>query len=265
MTGKVVDSLMARFRLDDCTAVLTGGYGEIGTALAETVAELGSSVVLVARRAERCEPLAAHLRERFGVQVAVSSADVSVADDVTSLRDQVMDQFGAVDVLINSAATFWAGAAEDVPIEKGWRRVVDVNLTGSFLMCQAFGADMLTRGRGSIINMSSSGGLKSFLPDVGSTISYTTTKGAIVNLTRDLAAQWAGRGVRVNALAPGSMAGGMTGTIVSDRQQRLVDGIPMGRQGRADELKGAVAFLASEASSYVTGSVVVVDGGQTIV
>jgi gluconate 5-dehydrogenase len=124
---------------------------------------------------------------------------------------------------------------------------------------------MLAAGSGSIINVSSTGGLMSFLPEVGSTLSYTTTKGAVISLTRDLAAQWAARGVRVNAIAPGSIDGGMTHSIPDERQERMVSLIPMHRLGRPEELQGAIAYLASDASSYVTGTVLVVDGGQTIV
>jgi gluconate 5-dehydrogenase len=124
---------------------------------------------------------------------------------------------------------------------------------------------MLAARRGSIVNIASTGGLMSFMPEVGSTLSYTTTKGALINLTRDLAAQWGDRGVRVNAIAPGSMDAGMTHSLTEEQQQRMRDLIPMRRQGRADELQGAVAYLASDASSYVTGTVLVVDGGQTIV
>jgi gluconate 5-dehydrogenase len=179
--------------------------------------------------------------------------------------DTAIGELGRLDILVNSAATFWAGAPEDVPVDRGWRRVIDVNLTGAFLTCQAAGRHMLAAGSGSIVNVASTGGLMSFLPAVGSTLSYTTSKGALISLTRDLAAQWSARGVRVNAIAPGSMAGGMTDTIPDENQAAMVAQIPMARQGRPDELRGAVAYLASDASSYVTGTVLVVDGGQTIV
>src|SRR5205823_3781518 len=153
-------------------------------------------------------------------------------------------EFGSVDILVNGAATFWAAPPEDIPTEKGWRRVLEVNLTGAFVASREAGRLMLAQGRGSIINLASTGGLMAFLPEVGATISYTTSKAALISLTRDLAAQWAERGVRVNAIAPGSMAAGMTDTIPKAQQKLMIDRIPMRRQGRPDELRGAIAYLA---------------------
>jgi gluconate 5-dehydrogenase len=253
------------FDLTGRAAVITGGHGDLAEAMADGLAELGCSVVLAARRVAACEALAHDLERRHGVRVVPVAADVSQEDDVARLIGTTLGELGRLDILVNSAATFWAAAPEDVPVDRGWRRVIDVNLTGAFLTCQAAGRHMLAAGSGSIVNVASTGGLMSFLPAVGSTLSYTTSKGALISLTRDLAAQWSARGVRVNAIAPGSMAGGMTHTIPDENQAAMVAQIPMGRQGRPDELRGAVAYLASDASSYVTGTVLVVDGGQTIV
>jgi gluconate 5-dehydrogenase len=264
-TRSDVSDLRSLFDLTGRTAIVTGGHGELAEAFGHALAALGCSVALAARRVEPCRMLARELEKTYGTRVSAVAADVSNEEDVDRLVSSVTSELGPVDVLVNSAATFWGGPPEDVPVDKGWRRVLEVNLTGCFLVCRAVGRQMLSRGTGSIINVASTGGLMSFLPEVGSTLSYTTSKGAMINLTRDLAAQWAGRGVRVNAIAPGSMAGGMTNTIPTDRQTLMVDHIPMRRQGRPDELRGALAYLASDASSYVTGSVLVVDGGQTIV
>jgi gluconate 5-dehydrogenase len=260
-----VPELLSRFDLTGRVAIVTGGHGKLAEAISGALAQLGCAVSLAARRLEACEAVAHRLETTYGVPTLALAADVSDEDDVERLVSTVNDELGSVDVVVNSAATFWAAAPEDVPTAKGWRRVIDVNLTGSFLVCRAAGRLMLAQGRGSIINVSSVGGLMSYLPEVGSTLSYTTTKGALINLTRDLASQWAGRGVRVNAIAPGSIDGGMTDTIPDERQERLLELIPMRRLGRPDELQGAIAYLASDASSYVTGSVLVIDGGQTIV
>ena len=263
--ARPVSELLSLFDLTGRVAIVTGGHGKLAESIASALAQLGCSVTLAARRVQSCEDVAHRLETNYGVRTLAVAADVSDEDDVERLVSTVSDEFGSVDVVVNSAATFWAAAPEDVPTVKGWRRVVDVNLTGAFLVCRAAGRHMLAAERGSIINISSSGALMSFLPEVGSTLSYTTTKGALINLTRDLAAQWAHRGVRVNAIAPGSMDGGMTHSIPDERQERMMSLIPMRRQGRPDELQGAIAYLASDASSYVTGTVLVVDGGQTIV
>jgi gluconate 5-dehydrogenase len=189
---------------------------------------------------------------------------VAQADQVERVVSIALEEFGAIDVLVNSAATFWSGRAEDIPVDRGWKRVIDVNLTGTFLTCQAAGRAMLRAGRGSIVNVAATGGLKSFMPELGPNLSYMVSKGAVIKLTRDLAVQWARRGVRVNAIAPGSIAGGMMQSLPAEKLDPMVAQIPMRRQGRPDELRGAVAYLASDASSYVTGTVLVVDGGQSI-
>lgn len=253
------------FDLSGRAAIVTGGHGELAAAIAGTLAALGASVMLAARKLEPCEELAHRLEAEHGGRALAVATDVSREEDVQRLVSTAAAEFGSVDVLVNGAATFWAAAPEDIPTEKGWRRVLDVNLTGAFVVCREAGRLMLAQGRGSIINVASTGALMSFLPEVGATISYSTSKAGLIGLTRDLAAQWAHRGVRVNAIAPGSMAAGMTDTIPQAQQQLMVDRIPMRRQGRPDELRGAIAYLASDASSYTTGAVLVVDGGQTIV
>jgi gluconate 5-dehydrogenase len=258
-------SLASLFRMDGRVALITGGYGDIAAAAAHAFAEQGCDVVLAARRSARSEDLAEEIRSVYGRSVVVASVDVSDEAGVHELVARTVSQFGRLDVVLNSAAIYWGATPEETPIDRGWRRILDVNVTGTFLVCQAAGRVMLEAGSGSIINMASSGAFMSFLPEVGSTPSYTLSKGAIVNMTRDLAAAWSGRGVRVNAVAPGSMNAGMMDSVVDDKRARMMQQIPMRRFGFAHELKGAMAYLASDASSYVTGTVLLVDGGQTIV
>jgi len=258
-------ALLRSFDLSGRAAVVTGGHGDLAESIAGALAELGCAVALAARRDQACEALAHRLEGEYGVRALPFAADVSKADEVERLMSVALAEFGAIDVCVNSAATFWSAPAEDVPLERGWQRVLDTNLTGTFLSCQAAGRAMLRAGRGSIINMAATGGIKSFLPEMGPNLSYMTSKAAVIKLTHDLAAQWARRGVRVNAIAPGSIAGGMMQSLPEDKLGPMVAQIPMHRQGRPEELRGAVAYLASDASSYVTGTVLVVDGGQSIV
>ncbi len=257
--------MLESFDLSGRSAVLTGGHGDLAEAIASGLAELGCAVVLAARRVEACESLAHRLETHYGVPTLTLAVDVTRAEQIEQLVSCALEEFGAIDVLVNSAATFWSAPAEDVPLERGWQRVLDTNLTGTFLSCQVAGRAMLQAGRGSIINVAATGGIKSFLPEMGPNLSYMTSKAAVIKLTRDLAAQWADRGVRVNAIAPGSIAGGMMQSLPEDKLAPMVAQIPMRRQGRPGELRGAVAYLASDASSYVTGTVMVVDGGQSIV
>jgi gluconate 5-dehydrogenase len=258
-------ALLSTFDLTGRVAVVTGGHGDLAESIAGALAELGCAVALAARRVEACEELAHRLESAYGVRALPFAADVAREEDVERLMSAALEELGAIDVLVNSAATFWSAPAEDVPVDRGWRRVLDVNLTGTFLCCQSAGRAMLRAGSGSIVNVAATGGIKSFMPELGPNLSYMTSKAAVIKLTRDLAAQWGQRGVRVNAIAPGSIAGGMMQSLPDDKLQPMVAQVPMRRQGRPDELRGAVAYLASDASSYVTGTVLAVDGGQSIV
>ena len=244
---------------------MTGGHGDLAASIAGALAELGCAVVLAARNLDACEALAHRLESAYGVRALPMATDVSQEEDVERLMARALAELGSIDVVVNGAATFWSAPAEDVPLERGWRRVIDVNLTGTFLACRTAGREMLRAGSGSIVNVAATGGIKSFMPELGPNLSYMASKAAVIKLTRDLAAQWAARGVRVNAVAPGSIAGGMMQSLPEDKLAPMVAAIPMRRQGRPDELRGAVAYLASDASSYVTGTVLVVDGGQSIV
>jgi NAD(P)-dependent dehydrogenase (short-subunit alcohol dehydrogenase family) len=252
-----------RFRLDDRVAVVTGASSGIGIALAEGLATAGASVVLTARRRERLEKLAARLREGGGRALAVP-CDLAREAEIDRLVGCTLERFGGIDVLVNNAGFTRIQPAEEEGLET-FREVLNVNLVGAFLCAQRFGREMLAAGSGSIVNVASVLGVVGTgqIPQAG----YTASKGGLVNLTRELAAQWARRGVRVNALAPGWFPSEMTKEMFGDE-----DGVawirnraPMGRPGRVEELVGPLLFLASEASSYVTGQVLLVDGGWTIV
>lgn len=260
---QVPAGVLGAFSLRGRSALITGGHGGLAEVMARTLAELGCRVALAARREGHCASLAAELAETYGVEACGLGCDITKEEQVDQTVAATIERFGSLDILINNAGAYWAGPPHEIPL-RGWAKVVDVNLTGTFLACRAAARHMIKAGGGSIINIASNGGLMSFPPEHGEVIPYTTTKGAVIKLTRDLAVSWARYGIRVNALAPGSMDAGMTETIPADRLAEMRRRIPMGRGGKPEELAGAIAFLASDASSYVTGHVLVVDGGQSI-
>lgn len=251
------------FDLRGRVAVVTGASSGLGVTFARGLAAAGARVVLAARRKERLEALAAALATE-GAEALAVPCDVSREADVDDLVARTLARFGRVDVLVNNAGTVHMGPAEEEPFAR-FREIVDVNLNGVFLCAQRVGRVMLAAGSGSIVNVASILGLVA--SGQVKQASYCASKGAVVNLTRELAAQWARRGVRVNALAPGWFESEMTADMFSDegsmKWMRSRD--PMGRAGREEELVGPLLFLASDASSYVTGQTLAVDGGWTIV
>jgi gluconate 5-dehydrogenase len=257
------ESVLNLFDLRGKTALIMGGHGELAREMANTLAELGCNVILAARKEHLCVSLAQEITTNYDVESLGFQCDITREQDVQRVVSETIERFGALDILINNAGTFWAGPPEEIPFE-GWKKVIDVNLTGTFLCCQAAARHMIQNGGGTIINIASSGGLMSFPPEAGELIPYTTTKAAIIKLTRDLAVSWARYGIRVNSLAPGSIDSGLTDAIDEQRKTWLNQRIPMGRFGRPAELAGAIAFLTSEASSFMTGQTLVIDGGQTI-
>ncbi len=252
-----------QFRLDGRVAVVTGASSGMGVAFAETLAAAGARVVLAARREDRLHDVASRIRAAGGAAHVVR-CDVAREEEVDRLVAETLGAFGSADVLVNNAGFTTVVPAEQQSLED-WRAHVDVMLTGSFLCAQRFGRHMLAAGRGNVVNVASMLGL------VGSgqvrQAAYAAVKGGQVNLTRELAAQWARKGVRVNALAPGWFPTEMTGDMFQDERsmQWLRGRTPMGRGGELSELAGPLLFLASDASSFVTGHVLVVDGGWTAV
>lgn len=252
------------FSLKGRVALVIGGHGEIAAAMAATLADLGADVVLAARKRALCQQLAQRIEQDFEVRSLALACDVADEAQVSETVAAAITQFGRLDVLINNAGTSWSGAPEDIP-RSGWDKVMQVNLTGAFLASQAAARHMLRRGSGSIINIASTGGMTSFMPNMAQIVPYTTSKAALIHLTADLAAQWAAQGVRVNAIAPGSFESGMLLSVDAARRDALCSRIPAGRLGMPVDLAGAVAFLASDASGYVTGQTLVVDGGGVLV
>jgi NAD(P)-dependent dehydrogenase (short-subunit alcohol dehydrogenase family) len=268
---------MSSFSLEDRVAVVTGALGLLGRHHCAALARAGASVVVTDLDPARClasadELAAAHGRPAFG-----QAADIAVPESIRSLRDAVLDRLGRVDVLVNNAAldekvedpgTGAPLAFESYPLDE-WERSLRVNVTGTFLCCQAFGAEMARRGRGSIVNIASTYGVVA--PDQSlyrrpdgtqaffKSAAYPTTKGAVLALTRYLAAYWGRSGVRVNALSPGGVENGQDPHFVA----RYAERTPLGRMADASDYEGAIVYLSSDASSYVTGANLVVDGGWT--
>jgi NAD(P)-dependent dehydrogenase (short-subunit alcohol dehydrogenase family) len=251
------------FRLDGRTAILTGASSGLGAVMAETLAGAGANVVLAARRAERIADLERSILSAGGSAFAVP-CDVCREDDVDRMIASAKERFGAIDILVNNAGVADPLAAEQESLDH-FKRILDTNLNGVFLCAQRCSREMLAAGRGVIINVASVLGVVGAgqIPQA----SYSASKGAEVNLTRELATQWARRGIRVNAILPGWFPSEMTAQMFdSDDGKRWIrTRTPMGRPGDPRELSGALLFLASDASTFVTGAMILVDGGWTAI
>ena len=231
--------------------------------MAEALAEAGAATFLVARREQWLKPAVEGMQKR-GFRCEGALCDVSDEEQVGHTVDKAIATLGEIDILVNNAGITWGAKAEDMPPEK-WKAVVEVNLTGTWLFAQHVGRHMLERESGCIINIASISGLSgSVVPESG-LVGYAASKAGVMGMTRELASQWGRRGIRVNAVAPGLFPSRMTEEILLRVQKEYEAGVPLGRIGRPGELKGVVLFLASDASSYITGQTIVVDGGATIV
>jgi gluconate 5-dehydrogenase len=249
------------FDLTGRVAIVTGGSRGLGLEMAEGLAEAGAALMLCARREEWLTPAVADLLGR-GFRVEGALCDVANPQQVQVVVDLAMAAFGQVDILVNNAGLSWGEAPETMPLDK-WHKVLDANLTGAFLFSQAAGREMLKRQSGSIINIASVAGLHSMVngPHYAG---YAASKAGLLGLTRELAASWGRQGIRVNAIAPGFFHSRLADAAIPLAEPRITGFSPLGRVGAPGELKGVAVFLAADASSYITGHTLVVDGGGTI-
>jgi NAD(P)-dependent dehydrogenase (short-subunit alcohol dehydrogenase family) len=248
------------FDLTGRVAIVTGGSIGLGRQMAEGLAEMGATLVLCARKKERVEETAAALH-RQGAKVLALGCDVRSAASIQALVDATIAEFGRLDILINNAGTSWGAPVEEMTLEQ-WNKVIETNLTGTFLFNQAAGKVMIPQRRGKIINIASVAGLRGAPPDFQA-IGYHASKGGVIAFTKDLACKWARHNIHVNAIAPGWFPTHMSQVVIERNKEQLLKRVPLGRFGSDCDLKGAAVFLASDASDFVTGHVLVVDGGQT--
>jgi NAD(P)-dependent dehydrogenase (short-subunit alcohol dehydrogenase family) len=271
--GATRDSALNVRQLFDLTgrvAIITGGSIGLGRQMAEGLAEMGADVVLCARKEERCHQAAEELQQ-LGVKAIAISCDVKNPDSIQQMVEATVSQFGRIDVLINNAGISWGAPVEEMRLED-WNKVIETNLTGTFLCAQAVGKVMIRQGRGEngagknsagkIINIASVAGLGGAPPELPA-IGYHASKGGVISFTKDLACKWASHNIQVNAIAPGWFPTHMSNRVLEHHKEFFLSHIPLRRFGTEYDLKGAAVFLASAASNYVTGHVLVVDGGQS--
>ncbi len=259
-----VISLQALFDLRGRVALITGSSRGLGLQIAEALGEFGATVMLVARKRAELDAAADYLRDRQ-ISVGTLACDLSAAGAIETLADAVAERHGRLDILVHNAGATWGAPAEDYPLE-GWNKVIDLNVTGLFRLTQAMGRRFfLPQRAGRIVNIASVEGLLGHHPRMTGTIAYNAAKGAVVNLTRALAAEWGPHGINVNALAPGYFPSKMTHATLATHEAFLVEHTPLGRLGGPDDLKGAALLFASDAGRHITGQILVIDGGASAI
>jgi gluconate 5-dehydrogenase len=246
-------------------AVVTGGSRGIGLQMSEGLGEMGARVAITARKKDELDEARAHL-ESMGIECLTVAGDLADFATIPGIVDKVISRWGRIDILVNNAGCNWAAPAEDYP-DDGWRKVMSLNVDAQFFLTREVGRrTMIPRKSGKIVNIASIAGLFGNPPEWGMhTMAYNASKGALVNMTRALAAEWGRYNVNVNVICPGFFPSKMT-KVTLDRIDRSVLAMtPLGRLGGDEDLKGAVVFLASEASRHVTGQAIAVDGGVTVI
>ncbi len=251
-------SLNALFDLTGKTVVVTGGGRGLGKQMALGLAEAGANIVICSRNLEACQKACQEI-EHYGVKSLALACDITKQEDIERVIEITLKTFETIDILINNSGTSWVAPALDVPGDK-WDKVMEVNVKGMFLFSQAVAKVMVNQNFGKIINISSILGLGGTPSAFLDALPYNTSKGAVISFTKDLAVKLAHKNIQVNAIAPGLFPTKMT-KVLEKEAQKIVSHIPLGRFGNEEDLKGTALFLSSKASDYITGHVLVVDGG----
>ncbi|WP_085991198.1 SDR family oxidoreductase [Oceanobacillus senegalensis] len=251
------------FKLDGKTAIVTGGGRGLGAQIAKSFAKAGANVVVCSRKVDACLKMSEEIKS-LGVDSLAFECNVTSSDDVKEVVHETYNHFGQIDILVNNSGASWGASALEMPLE-AWNKVMNVNVTGTFLMSQEVGKIMVKQNKGKIINIASVAGLKGTDPSYLDALGYNTSKGAVVNFTRDLAAKWGQYNINVNAIAPGFFPTKMSKGVLEQAEGKILELTPLNRLGNDSDIQGVALFLASNASNYVTGDIISVDGGMSAV
>ena len=254
-------SVKKLFDLTGKVAIITGGSRGLGLQMAEALGEMGAKLAITARKADELAEAKAHL-EKQGVEVLTITNDLSKYDQIPGLVSTVLEHYGRIDILVNNAGATWGAPAEDYPNE-AWMKVINLNVNGMFFLTREVGKRaFIPQKSGKVIVTASIAGLRGNPPDM-QTIAYNTSKGADINFTRALAAEWGRYNINVNAICPGFFPSKMSAGLLGQIEKMVIAMTPLQRIGGEEDLMGVVVFLASEASRHVTGQYLAVDGGMS--
>lgn len=249
------------FDLSNKTAIVTGGGRGLGEIMAHALAEAGANVVVCSRDLKACEAVSDALVKK-GVYSLAYECDVTVKEDIEHVVDETVKHFGTIDILINNSGTSWISPILDMPADK-WDKVMAVNVKGVFLFSQAVAKVMTKQKSGKIINIASVSGFGGTLESFMNTTAYNTSKGAVMTFTKDIAVKLAPHNIQVNAIAPGFFPTKLSKPVLDHFSEPVLARTPAGRIGEENDIKGATLFLASQASNYIIGHTLVIDGGMT--
>ena len=259
----MTSTVQGLFDLSGRCALVTGGSRGLGLQMAQALGDMGARLALVARKADELEQAREHLHG-LGLQAQVFPVDLVRREAIAPLVRSVREALGGIDILINNAGASWGAPAEDYP-DEAWDKVMRLNVDAVFGLCREVGKHcMMTQGRGSIVNVASIAGLRGN-PLPMRTIAYNTSKGAVINFTRALAAEWGQYGIRVNAILPGFFPSRMTAGLLDTMRDQIMQKTPLARLGDEQDLMGAAVFFASDASRHITGQCLAVDGGASCI